>query len=197
MRWTGQVEALYSQTYTFYASSDDGIRLWVNGQQIINNWTDHGRTQNSGTIALTAGQRGDIRLEFYEDAGNAIAQLSWASSSQAKQIIPPRSSIRRRRAALEGPRERAAALARRAAETAANWGPVAFGTVGARPPAARLARRRDGHRRHAWHRRGAGGGGTTNTGGTPGTGGTIAIPTHCTGALPAGAQAADVLIPPP
>ena len=44
VRWTGQVEALYSQTYTFTTSSDDGIRLWVNGQQIINNWTDHGRT---------------------------------------------------------------------------------------------------------------------------------------------------------
>src|SRR5436190_5086435 len=32
VRWTGQVQAQYSQTYTFYTVSDDGVRLWVNGQ---------------------------------------------------------------------------------------------------------------------------------------------------------------------
>ena len=31
----------YSGTYTFYTVSDDGVRLWVNGQLIVNNWTDH------------------------------------------------------------------------------------------------------------------------------------------------------------
>ena len=66
-RWTGQVEPQFTGTYTFYTVSDDGVRLWVNGQQIINNWTDHGTTENSGTIALTAGQRYDIRMEYYEN----------------------------------------------------------------------------------------------------------------------------------
>lgn len=88
VRWTGRVEPLYSQTYTFYTSSDDGIRLWVNGQQIINNWTDHGTTENSGTIALEANRLYDVVLEYYENAGGAVAQLSWSSASQAKQIIP-------------------------------------------------------------------------------------------------------------
>jgi hypothetical protein len=87
-RWTGQVEALFTQTYTFFTTSDDGVRLWVNGQQLINNWTDHGPTENSGTIALSAGQRYDVRLEFYENGGGATATLSWASSSRPKQIIP-------------------------------------------------------------------------------------------------------------
>jgi len=87
-RWTGQVEALFTQTYTFFTTSDDGVRLWVNGQQLINNWTDHGPTENRGTIALTAGQRYDVRLEFYENAGGATATLSWSSASQPKQIIP-------------------------------------------------------------------------------------------------------------
>ncbi len=88
VRWTGQVQPQYSQTYTFYTTSDDGIRLWVNGQNIINNWTDHGATENSGTIALVANQKYDIVLEYYENGGSAVAQLSWSSSSQAKQIIP-------------------------------------------------------------------------------------------------------------
>lgn len=87
-RWSGQVEALFSQTYTFFTTSDDGVRLWVNGVQLINNWTDHGPTENSGTIALVAGQKYDIKLEFYENGGGATATLSWSSASQPKQIIP-------------------------------------------------------------------------------------------------------------
>ena len=57
VRWTGQVQPQFTGTYTFYTVSDDGVRLWVNGQQIVNNWTDHAPTENSGTIALAAGQR--------------------------------------------------------------------------------------------------------------------------------------------
>ncbi len=87
-RWTGSVTPLFSQTYTFYTSSDDGVRLWVNGQQLINNWTDHGTTENSGTIALQAGQSYAIRMEFYENGGGAVARLLWSSASQAKQVIP-------------------------------------------------------------------------------------------------------------
>ena len=87
-RWTGQVEAQFTGTYTFYTVSDDGVRLWVNGQQVINNWTDHAPTENSGTIALTAGQRYDIRMEFYENGGGATARLLWSSASVPKAVIP-------------------------------------------------------------------------------------------------------------
>jgi hypothetical protein len=88
VRWTGFLQPEFGQTYTFYTQSDDGIRLWVNGQQIINNWTDHGPTENSGTITLTAGQRYAVALEYYERGGGAVASLSWSSASQPKQIIP-------------------------------------------------------------------------------------------------------------
>lgn len=88
VRWTGQVAPLYSQTYTFFTSSDDGVRLWVDGVQLINNWTDHGLIENSGQIALVAGQKYDIKLEYYEKSGGAAAKLSWSSATQAKQVIP-------------------------------------------------------------------------------------------------------------
>jgi endoglucanase len=88
VRWSGSVQSLYSQTYTFYTTSDDGVRLWVNGVQVINNWTDHGPTENSGTISLTANQKYSITMEYYENGGGAVAKLSWSSASQPKQIIP-------------------------------------------------------------------------------------------------------------
>jgi glucose/arabinose dehydrogenase len=87
-RWTGQVQAQVSETYTFYTQSDDGVRLWVNNVLIVNNWTDHAITENSGTIALAAGQRYDIRMEFFENGGLATARLLWSSPSTPKAVVP-------------------------------------------------------------------------------------------------------------
>jgi len=88
VRWTGQVKALYSETYTFYTLSDDGIRIWVNGVQLVNNFVNQGATEKSGTIALIAGQRYDILIEYYEATGEAITKLSWSSASTPKAIVP-------------------------------------------------------------------------------------------------------------
>ncbi len=88
VRWTGQVMPLYTQTYTFYTKSDDGVRLWVNGVQLIDNWTEHAETEDSGTITLQAGQKYDIKLEYYEKLGNAVCQLWWSCPTQPKQVIP-------------------------------------------------------------------------------------------------------------
>ena len=88
IRFTGQVEALYSEVYTFETTSDDGIRLFVDDQLIIDNFTRHAATLDTGTIRLEAGQRYDIRLEYFEQTGRAIIQLGWSSASQAREIIP-------------------------------------------------------------------------------------------------------------
>jgi len=88
VRWTGQIQALYSQTYTFYTQTNDGIRLWVNNQLIISNWTDHVLTENSGTITLVAGQKYDIRIEFYYNYGGAAMRLLWSSPSTPKIAVP-------------------------------------------------------------------------------------------------------------
>ncbi|MEQ9236918.1 PA14 domain-containing protein [Coleofasciculus sp. E2-BRE-01] len=88
VRWTGFVEPLYSETYQFKTSSDDGVRLWVNDQLLVDNWTDHGVTDNRGTIDLEAGQQYEIRMEYYENRGKSVAQLAWSSASQSQEIIP-------------------------------------------------------------------------------------------------------------
>lgn len=86
--WTGRVQAQYSETYTFRTYSDDGVRLWVNGQLLIDNWTNHGPTSDFGSILLSAGQKYDIRMDFFQGGGPATAQLFWSSPSTTEVLIP-------------------------------------------------------------------------------------------------------------
>lgn len=80
-RWFGQVQALGNDTYTFYTISDDGVRLWVNGQMLVNQWVNHAPWTNSAEIALSGSTKYDLLLEYYENAGGAVAQLYWSSAS--------------------------------------------------------------------------------------------------------------------
>jgi YD repeat-containing protein len=88
VRWTGMVVPRYSEEYTFYTTSDDGVRLWVDGQLIIDKWFDQGATEWSGKITLEAGRQYSIKMEFYDRFWGAVAQLRWSSLSQAKEIVP-------------------------------------------------------------------------------------------------------------
>jgi hypothetical protein len=72
----------------FHWTTDDGVRLWVNNNLIIDKFVNQSATNHEGTISLVAGQKYDIRLEYYENAGAAVAQLSWSSNSQALEIVP-------------------------------------------------------------------------------------------------------------
>ncbi|HWH68077.1 MAG TPA: PA14 domain-containing protein, partial [Candidatus Sulfotelmatobacter sp.] len=86
-RWHGQVQPFYSQVHTFYTRTDDGVRLWVNGQLLVNQWVAQAPTEHSGTIALNAGNKYDLVMEYYEKASGAVAQLSWSTPSLPKAII--------------------------------------------------------------------------------------------------------------
>ena len=87
-RWTGLVKPPAAGAFTFYTHSDDGVRLWVDDRPIIDNWTDHGETEDNGTIQLEGGRLYSIRLEYYERAGSAVIKLFWSGPSQPKEIIP-------------------------------------------------------------------------------------------------------------
>ncbi|MBC8101659.1 MAG: DUF642 domain-containing protein [Cytophagales bacterium] len=90
VRWEGTLEAPTGGVYTFMTRSDDGVRLWINGVLIVNNWSDHGPTNDVGTqtVTLTAGQRAAVKMEFYENGGGAEARLYWSYPGQALQSIP-------------------------------------------------------------------------------------------------------------
>jgi PA14 domain/Divergent InlB B-repeat domain/Carbohydrate binding module (family 35) len=88
VKWTGQVEAPVSGTYTFTARGDDGVRLYLSGTKVADGWSDHGPTDYTYTTNLTAGTKYDIALHFYEHSGGAECKLQWSYPSQAKQAIP-------------------------------------------------------------------------------------------------------------
>jgi Alpha-L-arabinofuranosidase len=89
-RWEGQVEAPKAGAYTFYTRSDDGVRLWVNGQLLIDNWTNHSATDDtsSTTITLAAGQKVSLRMEYFDSGYDAEARLYWSYPGRSKQVIP-------------------------------------------------------------------------------------------------------------
>ncbi len=88
VRWTGRVQAEHSEAYTFYASTDDGVRLWVNGELLIDQWQNQAATETSGSLALAAGMSYTIQMDYFENTGQAVAQLSWSSASTPKGPIP-------------------------------------------------------------------------------------------------------------
>ncbi len=94
VRWEGFVTPPVSGNYTFRTRSDDGVRLYLDGNLVIDNWTDHAPTDNDSVpIALNAGQRYPVVMEYYENGGGAVAQLSWSGPDTGGFQFIPRSSL--------------------------------------------------------------------------------------------------------
>jgi len=88
VRWVGQVEPQYSETYYFDVRSDDGCKLWVGDQLVINDWKSQGVADVVSNITLQAGTRYNLKLEYLQAGSKAEVHLNWYSPSQSKQIIP-------------------------------------------------------------------------------------------------------------
>ena len=96
VKWTGAVEPQFTQTYTFTTTTDDGVRLFVNGQELINEWVDQGPTSWTGQIALQAQQRYNIEMDYYQNGGGAVAELQWTAHPRRWPSFPLPSFIRSR-----------------------------------------------------------------------------------------------------
>jgi len=79
-RWTRTV-ALQDGSYTFYARSDDGVRVWLDGQIIIDQWHDYSGTTFATDRTLAAGAH-TLRVEYYENAGLASIAFWWEHTAQ-------------------------------------------------------------------------------------------------------------------
>lgn len=87
-RWTGTLHAPRTGEYTLFTRSNDGVRLWLDGQLIIDNWTEHSVTEDKAEVALQAGQAHKLKVEFFYAGGDVTMQLLWSGPGLDKQLIP-------------------------------------------------------------------------------------------------------------
>ncbi len=78
--WDGSFSFSSAGTYTFTATADDGIRVYVDGNKVIDAWKDQGATTYTAPVTLTAGSH-TVHVEYYENGGAAVAKVSWTQTS--------------------------------------------------------------------------------------------------------------------
>jgi uncharacterized repeat protein (TIGR03806 family) len=89
VRWTGSVQPQFSEPYTFITTADDGVRLFINGKLLINDWANQSATAESNTISLRAQQLYNVELDYYYQNDNgAQVSLAWSSPSTPRAVIP-------------------------------------------------------------------------------------------------------------
>ncbi len=81
VRWTGYFVPKESADYTFFSSADDGVRLYIDDEAVIDDWQPHSQTVDSYVRHLEAGQAYKIRFEYFEAVGSAIAGFGVARAA--------------------------------------------------------------------------------------------------------------------
>jgi len=88
-RWTGTITAPATGEYTFSAKGDNGMRLWIDDEKVIEHWVDDWEIEQVGTpVQLTAGQAVPFRFDMFQATGGANMHLSWAGPGVEKSIVP-------------------------------------------------------------------------------------------------------------
>ena len=87
-RWRGQIQPRYSQMYSFQTFADDGVRVKIDDDTVINNWTNQVATGQRGFKYLEAGHKYNIEVEYYDADQGARCSLYWASKSQPFEPVP-------------------------------------------------------------------------------------------------------------
>ncbi len=88
VRWTGFIEVPATADYTFVTRADDGARMWVHGQRIIDDWRGHAATRTEATVTLTAGTRVPIKVEYCDIRFGGVMELLWRTPTMAEEIVP-------------------------------------------------------------------------------------------------------------
>ena len=76
IRWKGRIVPP-DTIHHLGTSSDDGIRLYLDGKLIIDDWTDHAETPDQAKVDLIPGKAYDVEIQYFEDAQGACARLTW------------------------------------------------------------------------------------------------------------------------
>jgi murein DD-endopeptidase MepM/ murein hydrolase activator NlpD len=90
-RWQGSF-GFNAANYTFTYSSDDGMRIWLDGSPIVDQWSDQGASTRTKSVNVSGGSH-TVKVEYYENGGAASAKVSWAQVQQVSVPVAP-SNIR-------------------------------------------------------------------------------------------------------
>jgi beta-glucosidase len=77
VRWIGKLVPTMSGKYRFDAIADDGVRIYLDGKLIAEDWTQHAPRTVTGEVELQAGKSYDLKMEYYESKIGAVAKLVW------------------------------------------------------------------------------------------------------------------------
>jgi len=88
VRWTGTIKPPTSGAYTFSATTDDGVRVWLDGAQVIDQWKAQAPTTVTATTTLTASVPVEIVMEYFQATGGAVARLEWTGPDGVKAVVP-------------------------------------------------------------------------------------------------------------
>ncbi|MBV9389413.1 MAG: hypothetical protein JOZ78_23570, partial [Chroococcidiopsidaceae cyanobacterium CP_BM_ER_R8_30] len=101
IRWKGQILPRFSETYTFTAIAEDGIRVYIKEPSrqswttVINQWSSRAKKPSStvGKFKFDAGKTYDIKVEYRDLRGPSVARLEWSSPSTPQEVINPASGL--------------------------------------------------------------------------------------------------------
>lgn len=87
VRWT-RSQHFDAGSYRFTVTTDDGARLWVNNQLLVNAWVNQTATTSTADIFLPGGVV-QVQMEYYDDKGDATAKLSWTAVTSSSPPTTP------------------------------------------------------------------------------------------------------------
>ncbi len=91
VRWTRTL-TMDPGMYTFSLTADDGARLWVNGHLLVDAWVDQAATTYTGQLYLPGGSV-TMEMQYYENAGGAVARLSWTKGGSTNPTPAPSGTV--------------------------------------------------------------------------------------------------------
>jgi hypothetical protein len=86
-KWTGKLQAIYSQKYTFHSSARGGLTLKINGKTLCDS-INNSNVNSSDTITLQVGEKYDLEVIYKKTGTKGYCSLEWESDSQVRQRIP-------------------------------------------------------------------------------------------------------------
>jgi len=99
-RWIGTLTAIEAGEYEIGAEGDDGFRVWLDDQLVVDDWAVGGARFNGHRLALREGQSLKLRIDFFQDGGARVLRLAWRTPSQQRELAAAQPKLDRRQATL-------------------------------------------------------------------------------------------------